>query len=321
MNNDEEVFESTAVKSKKAPFKYLANRIKTAPVLFAVMIVFAAFFIGSGIYFAIIGQSRNCTMSFAFTLIIPAFYVIEGLLRIKTSVVFAIILMFFSAGTIMGACYDVYTYAPVFDTVLHGLWGIVFTVMGFVIIKEFLGEPKGVKAYFACLFFGFMFSLGTALLWELFEYLGYIVGGYDMEEDQIITEFYSYWLSEGHLHIEPVHIEGIAYTVLYNAEGAEILRIEGGYLELGLIDTIMDMAWCFFCSVFFFVIMALDNKLLKGTLYKWLVPAYYGKQPAETASATEEELPKTVDEAVSTAEESVTEDAVEEEPSGEDVKK
>ena len=279
MNNDEEVFESTAVKSKKAPFKLFSNRLKSAPVLFAVMIVFAAFFIGSGIYFAIIGQSRNCTMSFAFTLIIPAFYVIEGLLRIKTSVVFAIILMFFSAGTIMGACYDVYTYVPVFDTVLHGLWGIVFTVMGFVIIKEFLGEPKGVKAYFACLFFGFMFSLGTALLWELFEYLGYIVGGYDMEEDQIITEFYSYWLSEGHLHIEP------------------------------------------FCSVFFFVIMALDNKLLKGTLYKWLVPAYYGKQPAEAASATEEELPKTVDEAVSTAEESVTEDAVEEEPSGEDVKK
>ena len=69
------------------------------------------------------------------------------------------------------------------------------------------------------------------------------------------------------------------------------------------------------------MIMALDNKLLKGTLYKWLVPAYYGKQPAEAASTTEEELPKTVDEAVSTAEESVTEDAVEEEPSGEDVKK
>ena len=271
---------------KLQPFKYLGARIKTAPVLFAVMLVFAAFFIGSGIYFAIIGQTRNCTMSFAFTLIIPAFYVIEGLMHIKTSVVFAIILMLFSAGTIMGACYDVYTYVPVFDTILHGLWGVVFPVMGFAIIKQFVGEPKDKKAYFACLLFGFMFSLGTALLWELFEYLGYIVGGYDMEEDQIITSFSSYWLSEGHLHIEPVVIEGIAKTVLYNAEGEIILTIDGGYLELGLIDTIVDMAWCFFCSVAFFALMTLDRLALKGWLYKWLVPAYI--KPAPTEEPAEE---------------------------------
>lgn len=296
---------TVAVKNKRHPFKYLGNRIKTAPVLFAIMMVFAAFFIGSGIYFAVIGQTRNCTMSFAFTLIIPAFYIIEGLLHIKTSAVFAAILMLFSAGTVMGACYDVYTYFLAFDTILHGLWGIVFTVMGFVLIKEFFGEPKDAKSFFGCLFFGFMFSLGTALLWELFEYLGYIVGGYDMEEDQLVTEFYSYWLSAGHLHVEPVHIEGIAYTILYNAEGAEILRIDGGYLELGLIDTIVDMAWCFFCSVIFFVIMSLDYKLLKGWLYRLLVPVYLGKKPAEEVLQPEEEVEE---EAAVTSEEPAQDD-------------
>lgn len=298
---------------KKQPFKYLGNRIKTAPVLFSVMMVFAAFFIGSGIYFAVIGQVRNSTMSFAFTLIIPAFYVIEGLMHVKTSVVFAVILMFFSAGTIIGACYDVYTHFPVFDTILHGLWGVVFPVMGFAVIKQFLGEPKDNKSYFACLLFAFMFSLGTALLWELFEYLGYIVGGYDMEEDQIITGFSSYWLSEGHLHIEPVRIEGIAYTILYNSAGEEILKIEGGYLELGLIDTIVDMAYCFFCSAVFFAIMSLDWRFLKGWLYRVLVPVYNGKTPAETEAA-ETEAPAETEEEEQTEEEET--EAAEETESG-----
>ena len=134
---------------KHAPLKYFGKRIKTAPVLFAAMVIFALFFFGSGIYFAIIGQSRNSIMSFAFTLIIPAFYVIEGLLRVKVSTVFAIFLMLFSAGTIIGACYDVYTYVPFFDTILHGMWGVVFVVMGFVIAKKFSAKPTQTSPFSA----------------------------------------------------------------------------------------------------------------------------------------------------------------------------
>lgn len=269
--------------------KYFKNRIKSSPLLFVIMMVFAAFFIGSGIYFAVIGQTRNSTMSFAFTLIIPAFYIIECLMNLKVSVLFATILLVFSSGTVMGACYDVYTHLPVFDTILHGMWGIVFPVMGFAVIFQFLGTPKDNKSFFGYLLFAAMFSIGTALLWELFEYLGYIVGGYDMQEDQIINDFYSYWLSEGHLHLEPVHIEGIAKTILYDAEGNVLLTIDGGYLELGLIDTIIDMALCFICTIAFFGIMTADRFLGKR-LYKWLIPAYL-KEDKSAEESVEENAP------------------------------
>ena len=264
---------------KHAPLKYFGKRIKTAPVLFAAMVIFALFFFGSGIYFAIIGQSRNSIMSFAFTLIIPAFYVIEGLLRVKVSTVFAIFLMLFSAGTIIGACYDVYTYVPFFDTILHGMWGVVFVVMGFVIAKKFFGETDTNKSFFGCLMLGFFFCLAMALVWELFEYLSYVVGGYDMQEDEIMTEFYSYYLSEGHLHIEPIHIDNITHTIIFYGDGQQY-TIPGGYLDIGLIDTEVDMAICFICSVIFFGIMTADWFLGKR-LYKWLIPSLLEDKPSD----------------------------------------
>lgn len=39
----------------------------------------------------------------------------------------------------------------------------------------------------------------------------------------------------------PVQVDDIAYTVLYNGDGDELLVIEGGYLDIGLIDTTKDL--------------------------------------------------------------------------------
>ena len=91
--------------------------------------------------------------------------------------------------------------------------------------------------------------------------------------------FRSYYLSEGHLHIEPIHIDNITHTIIFYGDGQQY-TIPGGYLDIGLIDTEVDMAICFICSVIFFGIMTADWFLGKR-LYKWLIPSLLEDKPSD----------------------------------------
>ena len=47
-------------------FSYVKGRVRADKILTAIVFVFIAFCVGSGIYFGVIGQARNCVMSFAY---------------------------------------------------------------------------------------------------------------------------------------------------------------------------------------------------------------------------------------------------------------
>ena len=55
-------------------FSYVKGRVRADKILTAIVFVFIAFCVGSGIYFGVIGQARNCVMSFAYVLVVPVIY-------------------------------------------------------------------------------------------------------------------------------------------------------------------------------------------------------------------------------------------------------
>lgn len=170
-------------------FSYVKGRVRADKILTAIVFVFIAFCVGSGIYFGVIGQARNCVMSFAYLLVVPVIYAVEYGVRLRFAPLFMAILLFLIAGGILGSAYDLYNYIPRFDEILHGISGVIFAVLGFSLMKALLGKEESNKNFFICLFVGLLFSLSIALLWEMFEYAAYAFFGIDMQEDMLIDGF------------------------------------------------------------------------------------------------------------------------------------
>lgn len=248
-------------------FSYVKGRVRADKILTAIVFVFIAFCVGSGIYFGVIGQARNCVMSFAYLLVVPVIYAVEYGVRLRFAPLFMAILLFLIAGGILGSAYDLYNYIPRFDEILHGISGVIFAVLGFSLMKALLGKEESNKNFFICLFVGLLFSLSIALLWEMFEYAAYAFFGIDMQEDMLIDGFSSYLLMGTHNATEV--IDGITQTVIYYADGTKVIL--GGYLDVGLFDTLNDMLVCLMGGVVYIAALLIDHKL-GGRLRRLLVP-------------------------------------------------
>lgn len=192
---------------------------------------------------------RGAIQSLVFSLITLLYYLVVNKFKVKINLLTLIFVYILAIGALLGSCFDFYTIFVWFDLFLHFLSGIIFTSLGIDIIIRLFDNESVSNKYSICLIFGIMFSLSIALLWELFEYVGSIVG-FDMQEDSIINSFNSYLLSGTHLEV--FNVDGITKTVVYYGEN-QVIEING-YLDLGLIDTIHDMIICLIgtiCYAFF----------------------------------------------------------------------
>ena len=222
-----------------------------------VFAAYAAFQIFSGIWFAAHGDARDSALSFGYILILPAALLAEWLFRIRFPVLFHLLLFVLAAGGVLGSCYDFYTFIPFFDQVLHGISGVLFCAVGYTLFKRILGEDESKKTFFTCLLTGILFSLAIAVLWELFEYASYAFAGIDMQEDMIIDGFSSYLLAGS--HSETVVIDGITQTIIHYGDG-QIYVVEGGYLDIGMYDTLNDMLVCTIGCFLFAAALLIDRK-------------------------------------------------------------
>ena len=76
---------------------------------------------------------------------------------------------------------------------------------------------------------------------EFFEFSGDRLFSKDMQKDRIITTVATVELNPTGANKEVV-VRGIDRTVMYDKDGNELAVIEGGYLDIGLIDTMKDLA-------------------------------------------------------------------------------
>ena len=127
----------------------------------------------------------------------------------------------------LGHCWKLYYTVPVWDKLLHISGGVVFAVLGAYLFDRMMGELPAGKSVFA-----FCFSATVAVLWEFAEFGADIFLGMDMQNDTVIYGLTSYLLGES-LGVTG-SIENIRSVVVNG-------RALPGYIDIGLIDTMLDM--------------------------------------------------------------------------------
>lgn len=185
------------------------------------------------------------------------------------------ILLFILGGTVLGEVANFYTHIPWWDTMLHTVNGFLMAAIGFALIDILNNSPRfhiNLSPLFVAVF-AFCVSMTVGVLWEFFEFGMDTFFGMDMQKDRIISEIASVALNPDGLN-KTVDIQGITSTVLMH-DGQTIYTIEGGYLDIGIIDTMKDLFVNFigavvFSAIGYFYIIGRN----KGVFASKFIPQY-----------------------------------------------
>ncbi len=187
-------------------------------------------------------------------LVLALFFVpsiLEETLKIRIPALFeGIIYCFIFAAEILGELAHFYTQIPIWDTMLHTLNGFLFAAVGFSTVELLNRTNKNVNLsplYLTMV--AFCFSMTIGVLWEFFECGADLFLGQDMQKDFIVDHFQSVTLDPNHSQ-EVIHVTDITGTVIQTASG-ETFNIDGGYLDIGILDTMKDLLVNFIGAVVF----------------------------------------------------------------------
>ncbi len=184
-----------------------------------------------------------------FLLVLPAAMEVSFKMEIPPTLNIIIMLFIFSA-EILGEINSFYTIIPMWDTILHTLNGFLAAAIGCSLIVLLNNNERIVfdlSPIFVAIV-GFCFSMTIGVLWEFFEYFMDVYFGLDMQKDTIINTISSVSLDPNGLN-NVVTIDNITETTI---NGEELAL--GGYLEIGLHDTMKDMIVNFVGAVVFSVL-------------------------------------------------------------------
>ncbi len=147
-----------------------------------------------------------------------------------------VILLFIFASLIMGEMGNYYTKVPFWDTALHTVNGFLCAAVGFGLV-DILNRNEKIKFQLSPVFLAlvaFCFSMTIGVLWEFYEFGCDYLFGTDMQKDSVVSSVTSTFLS-GNTK-EPSVLENISSLVV---DGRELGV--GGYLDIGLYDTMKDL--------------------------------------------------------------------------------
>lgn len=92
-------------------------------------------------------------------------------IELPTLLDFSIILFIFGT-QYLGSAMDVYGKWHAWDTILHGLSGILFFYIGLTLLEEVRKKMGGEKIHpLIQILFGFFFVLAVGVVWEIFEFI------------------------------------------------------------------------------------------------------------------------------------------------------
>lgn len=239
--------------SQKSP--WLLGALLTAECFLLITIVYS--FITQPVKVAM--QSLMLCSVMAVLLVAP--WAVEMLFRLKFPPRLKLLLMILIlGGPILGKIYKFYYRFTFWDKFLHTLSGFLFAIIGAalpdVVDSNNTNHSPALKAVCAI-----CFTLAVGVVWEFFEYAMDTFFSMDMQQDTIITSVNSYLLGTE---------TGVAgslndiQTVIVNGEELAI----GGYLDIGLIDTMTDMMVCTVGGLFYCLCAKLCES--KVRLFAWI---------------------------------------------------
>ena len=159
------------------------------------------------------------------------------------------ILCFIFAAEILGEVNAFYVRVPNWDTMLHTLNGFLAAAVGFSMVLLLNDDDRltfHLSPFFLALV-AFCFSMTIGVLWEFFEFGMDWFFHTDMQRDTVVNAIYSASLDPTRSN-KVVAVKGIT-DVLINGESLGM----GGYLDIGIIDTMKDLLVNFVGAVVFSV--------------------------------------------------------------------
>ncbi len=190
-------------------------------------------------------------------------FIVPMIVQVRLNVDFpqvleVIILLFIYAAEILGEVNSYYTAIPYWDLMLHTLNGFLCGAIGFSLA---LCLDKDENVFFRMsplliVIVSFCFSMTIGVLWEFFEYTMDRVFLMDMQKDTVVHTVSSVVLNPMKVQ-RPWIIRNISEMSINGTEMGV-----GGYVDLGLIDTMEDLFVNFIGALTFSVIgwLALHGK-------------------------------------------------------------
>lgn len=166
-----------------------------------------------------------------------------------------IILLFIYAAEILGEIGAYYVTFPNWDTVLHTMNGFLCAAIGFSLL-DILNRNSRVRFHLSPLYLAivaFCFSMTVGVLWEFFECAMDQFFFFDMQKDTIVHDIGTILLDPtGGNH--PVVLRNITDVIVVQADGTKTALGLGGYLDIGLMDTMEDLFVNFIGALVFSII-------------------------------------------------------------------
>ena len=250
----------SAGKSRGKVFLYILLRVLVVAVMIA----------------QIWNQNWNNVFLCVLTLIlfmIPSFVDKQLHIEMPTTLEIIIILFIFSA-EILGEIQEYYLIFDHWDAMLHTINGFLMAAIGFSLI-DILNQNENFSMSLSPVFvavFAFCFSMTIGVLWEFFEFGADWFFQTDMQKDTIIHSISSVIFNpEGKNVAVTIPIE----SIVVNGQTWNY----GGYIDIGLVDTMSDLFVNFIGAVVFSVFGLFYIKGRgKGTFVKRFMPKLKKKQ-------------------------------------------
>ena len=235
MDNDMNIFKRTHQKIRKK----IAKNEKAALIIY--LVAFSLILI-SLIRQAIHGNYFNVLLC-AFSLILAS---IPSRIEARTKwelpqTLEIIIICFVFAAEILGEIENFYFHIPIWDSLLHITTGFLAAAVAFAAIDLVNTHAKRIHMTpFFVVAVAFCFSMTIAVLWEFFEFGADCLIKTDMQKDVILSQISTVTLDMENAN-NPVIVDDIAKTIMYDKNGNILATIQNGYLDIGVFDTMKDM--------------------------------------------------------------------------------
>lgn len=177
-----------------------------------------------------------------------------------------VIFVFVFAAEILGELQAYFIRYENWDTILHTTAGFLLAAVGFSLV-ELLNRSETVKfelspGYLALT--AFCFSMTIGVLWEFIEFSADRLFLLDMQKDTIVNQISSVSLDPTNSNVS-VTVKGIQDVILVTQSGEVPLGL-GGFLDIGLYDTMEDLFVNFLGAVVFSVVAFFECKSEKRPL-------------------------------------------------------
>lgn len=232
----------------KGIFKRLWEQARRDKKAFVIYVVLRAIVIAAAVAAGLRGDYESlffCLLTLSLFLA-PSIVEISLKIDLPTSLEI-IILLFIFAAEILGELQAYYVRFPYWDTMLHTINGFLCAAVGFSLI-DIMNRSERFSLKLSPLYVSivaFCFSMTVGVLWEFFEFGMDMLFHTDMQKDFVVHSISSVALDPT-LSNRPVVLEGIT-DVAVNGQSLGL----GGYLDIGLIDTMKDLMVNFIGAVVF----------------------------------------------------------------------